>query len=92
LARGALASTAIEGNTLSENEAIKIVKKESKLPKSQAYLATEIKNIIEATNLIMKEIETEGDRTITLEDVKKYDQLVLQNITEIRSSGVCCSW
>jgi len=80
LARGALASTAIEGNTLSENEAIKIVKKESKLPKSQAYLATEIKNIIEATNLIMKEIETDGDKSITSEDIKKYNHLVLQKL------------
>ena len=45
LAKGALATTAIEGNTLSEREVVDILKGESQLPASKQYLATEINNI-----------------------------------------------
>src|SRR5690242_8729499 len=50
LAKGALATTAIEGNTLSEKEALDIVQNKSALPKSQEYLRTELLNIVEASN------------------------------------------
>lgn len=60
MARGALATTAIEGNTLSEKEALDIVQNKSELPKSQAYLRTELKNIVDATNSILSEIEANG--------------------------------
>jgi len=80
LARGALATTAIEGNTLSEKEALKIVKGESKLPKSQQYLAKEIKNILTASNIIMSEIEKDGDRHITSEDIRRTNQIILNGL------------
>src|SRR5664280_2507344 len=47
LQKGAQATTAIEGNTLSDEEISKIYKGES-LPPSKEYQAIEVKNIINA--------------------------------------------
>ncbi len=55
LAKGALATNAIEGNTLTEAEVIKQVAAEPlDLPPSQEYLAQETANIIDACNKITK--------------------------------------
>ncbi|GMV62911.1 MAG: hypothetical protein AMXMBFR74_20790 [Parvibaculum sp.] len=80
LARGALATAAIEGNTLTENEAIAIVRKESSLPKSQAYLEKEIANILEASNRILDQVESEGTKPITAQDIKDYNRTVLDGL------------
>ena len=47
LAKGALATTAIEGNTLTEEDALKLIKGELDLPPSKEYLGQEIQNIID---------------------------------------------
>ena len=52
LAKGALATTAIEGNTLSEREVLQLLDGKLELPKSKAYLATEIDNIVAACRAI----------------------------------------
>jgi Fic family protein len=52
LARGVLATTAIEGNTLKESDALKAIQGTLELPESQQYLGQEIENIIEAANEI----------------------------------------
>ncbi len=57
LARGALASAAIEGNTLSEEQAIAIAKHESELPPSQEYLEHEVANVINASNWVMNQLD-----------------------------------
>jgi Fic family protein len=54
LIKGAKATTAIEGNTLSEEEVAAIADGE-KLPESRRYLETEVKNVIDALNQIVKE-------------------------------------
>src|SRR4051812_29515706 len=46
LAKGALATTAIEGNTLSEKEVLDHLEGKLKLPPSREYLAQEIDNVI----------------------------------------------
>ena len=46
LVRGAVATTAIEGNTLTEDEAEQIINGKRTLPASQQYLAQEIKNVV----------------------------------------------
>jgi Fic family protein len=48
LRRGALASAAIEGNTLNEAEMSQVLDKKKKLPESQQYLEQEIVNILKA--------------------------------------------
>lgn len=48
LAKGAQATTAIEGNTLSENEVLERVRGELQLPPSKEYLGREVDNVIAA--------------------------------------------
>jgi len=82
LARGALATTAIEGNTLSEKQALDIVQmKKSDLPNSQRYLAQELQNILDASNGILKSIEEVGPVPISVADIKAYNKLVLRDLT-----------
>ena len=50
LARGARATTAIEGNSLSEDEVLRIARDELRLPSSKQYLGTEVRNILDACN------------------------------------------
>ena len=50
LERGALATTAIEGNTLSQDEVARLGRGELRLPPSKEYLATEVKNILRVFN------------------------------------------
>ena len=58
LRKGARATTAIEGNTLSEEEVFRIDAGEN-LPPSKEYLQIEVKNVIEALNQIRTEVITE---------------------------------
>lgn len=57
MAKGALATTAIEGNTLSEDEALRRVRGELELPASRAYLGHEIDNVVRACNDIVEDIQ-----------------------------------
>ena len=81
LARGALATTAIEGNTLSEAEALAVIQKKSVLPKSQEYLAEEINNIVNATDVVFSKIEKDGHTPITVEEIKQYNAMVLKGLS-----------
>lgn len=56
LAKGAAATTAIEGNTLSEAEVLKAVEGNLTVPPSKQYLKQEVENIIAACNLITKQL------------------------------------
>ena len=58
LRKGARATTAIEGNTLSEEEVARIDAGE-KLPPSKEYLEIEVKNVIDALNQIRTEVIAE---------------------------------
>lgn len=64
LRKGARATTAIEGNTLSEEEVARIDEGE-KLPPSKEYLEIEVKNVIAALNQIRTEVITE-DKSLIL--------------------------
>lgn len=52
LAKGVLATTAIEGNTLSEEQVLEQVQGTLKLPPSQHYLQQEVENIIEGCHCV----------------------------------------
>ncbi|HVY54734.1 MAG TPA: Fic family protein, partial [Thermodesulfobacteriota bacterium] len=56
LAKGVLGTTAIEGNTLTEEQVLQLLNKKLELPPSKEYLAKEIDNIVEACNYIADEI------------------------------------
>jgi Fic family protein len=80
LAKGALATTAIEGNTLSEDEVIKQIEGKLKLPSSKEYLGQEIENIVNACNLIGKKVLIDRQTLVNLDDIKTFYRIVLDKL------------
>ena len=81
LARGVLATTAIEGNTLSEDDALKAIEGTLKLPASQQYLGREIQNIIDAANEIKEEmVDSEVSPQISRKTIERYNKVVLRDL------------
>lgn len=80
LAKGAAATTAIEGNTLTEDEVLKRIEGKLELPPSKEYLGQEVDNIVSACNQILKELAT-GHGALTVERVKDFNRQVLNGLT-----------
>ena len=81
LAKGALATTAIEGNTLTEREVEKRIQGELDLPPSKEYLGQEIDNVVAAYNLIGgRLLESEFSDKLNVEQVREYNRLVLKDL------------
>lgn len=80
MVKGVLASSAIEGNTLSEDQARKYLEGELELPPSQEYLGREVENIVEATNLIGERILNSEATDVTVEDIKEYNRIILSGL------------
>lgn len=80
LAKGALATTAIEGNTLSEQEVLKHLEGHLKLPPSREYLAQEIDNIVAACNDIAAMTLQDQAPSLAAEWIKELNQRVLANL------------
>lgn len=82
LIKGAQATTAIEGNTLKEEEIRKIEEGWSP-PPSKKYLEIEVKNILESFNRLLGEIVQENDvRIITPELIKEFHHMIGKNLGE----------
>jgi len=82
LTKGVMATTAIEGNTLSEEQVRQQVDSTLKLPPSQAYLQQEIQNIISICN---REVDlqiknSEEKLTLCSELVCSYNRRVLEGL------------
>src|SRR5438128_1611438 len=56
LAKGVSATTAIEGNTLSEKQVLEHLTGQLELPLSQEYLKQEIDNVVTGCNLIIDDV------------------------------------
>ena len=67
LAKGVLATTAIEGNTLSEGEVRDHIDGTLTLPPSRQYLGQEIDNIVDACNELIRELAGHGKISLTVE-------------------------
>ncbi|MCC6223704.1 MAG: Fic family protein [Thermoleophilia bacterium] len=81
LAKGAQATTAIEGNTLSEDEVEAIVAGRAAPPKpSQEYLYREVENIISAFNGIKDDLMGGGSADLTPARVKQFNREVLDGL------------
>ena len=80
LVKGALATTAIEGNTLTEEEAIKRVQGKLELPASKEYLGQEIDNIVKACNAILAEIEEGKSIEINPARIQAFNRQVLEGL------------
>lgn len=79
LAKGAHATTAIEGNTLSEQEALRRIEGKLDLPPSKEYLGREIDNVLAAFNAIGERLRG-GDDRITPERIREYNAMVLESL------------
>jgi len=80
LAKGVHATTAIEGNTLSENDVLEIIQQRDTTPESQAYLKREVDNVLRAANIILDNVEQVGATPITLDDITGYNKSVLSGL------------
>ncbi len=80
LAKGVAATTAIEGNTLSEADVLKAVDGKLDVPPSKAYLKQEVENIIEACNTIGSQLAADKLPPLTPKLVCDYNRQVLNRL------------
>ena len=80
LAKGVAATTAIEGNTLSEEDVLKAVDGKLDVPPSKAYLKQEVENIIEACNTIGSQLAADKLPPLTPKLVCDYNRQVLNRL------------
>jgi Fic family protein len=80
LRRGALASAAIEGNSLSEVEVSQILDQKKKLPESQQYLESEIRNIIHALDDVKVSVLSETKFKLTPEWILQVHAELLEGL------------
>jgi Fic family protein len=82
LNKGALATTAIEGNTLTEEDLAQIQSGKDLAP-SRKYLQQEVENILRAFNTILEElVRKKSPSIITPELIRRFHKMVGENIGE----------
>lgn len=80
LVRGAFATTAIEGNTLTEDEVNRHLQGELFLPPSRRYLGREIDNVVDAFNTLTERIRLDGTARISPELIRWMNGKVLEGL------------
>ncbi|MSO42174.1 MAG: Fic family protein [Solirubrobacterales bacterium] len=80
LAKGFLATTAIEGNTLSEQEARGVLEGTISLPPSREYLGREIENVIDAYNHAKDELEVDPALPFSVNRLKEQNRRILDGL------------
>lgn len=78
LAKGVLGTTAIEGNTLSEEEVMQHLDGKLELPPSKGYLKREIDNIVRGCNEILS--DTTSGWELTVDRIKAFNATVLDGL------------
>src|SRR5271157_2188975 len=80
LVKGVHATTSIEGNTLTAEQVDQHIAGKLKLPESQAYLGTELDNVVDACNRIAKEMIGDPSAPITAARICDFNRMVLQDL------------
>ena len=80
LIKGVRATTAIEGNTLSEEEIRLRMEKRLKLQPSREYLGQEVDNVVRAINEVLRRAIESDSIDLAIDDVKEYNRMILQNL------------
>jgi len=80
LAKGVSATTAIEGNTLSEQQVLQHIQGTLQVAPSQEYLKQEIDNIISGYNLVLDEISKGKLPPFSVERIKTLNAIVLTKL------------
>lgn len=76
LAKGVHATTAIEGNTLSEEQVREHIDGKLFLPPSQQYLGKEVDNIVMACNEIKKQIMQGSPTDLSIDEIKEFNLMI----------------
>ncbi|MCY3619994.1 MAG: Fic family protein [Acidimicrobiaceae bacterium] len=77
LVKGAQATTAIEGNTLTEEQVAGILDGSFKAPPSRAYQEREVRNVLEALQEIADDVMRGSPRTITEDLICEFNERLL---------------
>ena len=83
LAKGIMGTTAIEGNTLSEDQVLQQIRGELELPPSQEYLKQEVQNILDLCNSEVSAQLSPGTAekpTLCVELIRSYNKGALRNL------------
>ena len=80
LAKGIQGTTAIEGNTLSEEEVKKRIEGELELPDSMEYQGKEVDNILDAYNGVMERLREGEPAEINSEEIKYFNKTILKDV------------
>ncbi len=80
LAKGVLATTAIEGNTLTEQEVRQHLEGKLQLPPSREYLAQEIDNVVAGCNSIHEELAAGKPPSLTADRIVELNRTVLYKL------------
>ncbi len=80
LIRGARATTAIEGNTLTEEEIRSLREGTTELPESREYLRKEVDNVIAALSTILKEVIDDRVVLITPDLIRRFHRMIGEGI------------
>lgn len=86
LAKGVAATTAIEGNTLSEEQVRKQIEGKLTVPPSKEYLQQEVQNILEGCNIILEEVYRDRIPPLTPERIRQLNRIVLNKL-ELANEG-----
>lgn len=78
--RGALASAAIEGNTLTEAEVEDIIVHDRHLPDSRSYLEQEVRNVLDALEAVRVDAAQESDFRLTPELIREVHAQILSEL------------
>lgn len=81
LAKGIAATTAIEGNTLSEEEVLARIEGKKTLPPSKEYLGQEVDNILKACSLIGESLFKGESTELSVQSIRNYNHMVLENLS-----------
>ena len=88
LIKGAKATTAIEGNTLSEEQIAACLEGRLELPKSQEYLKREVTNVLKDFNEIIESIIGGNPPVLTPDWIARANQRLLAGLEEHLEEGV----
>jgi Fic family protein len=80
LAKGAQATTSIEGNTLTEREVKARIRGERTLPESREYLGREVDNIVEACQKITDALLARSKPSLDAAAINAFNAQVLKNL------------
>ena len=88
LAKGVHGTTAIEGNSFSEDEVAKIISKELEAPPSREYQQQQIDNMVNAFNTVYDDMVRGESVRFSVELIHTFHKLVLKDLQESLSKEV----